>query len=321
MSWTVVVPTNRPERFGAFLDAWEDEFSRRNVHVIVVQDLPGKDPEIDRATWHRRFVSFELHDWSTIPLTRPAVRSDMIRSWGICRAYRRAGSFVLTLDDDTLPGPDVFGSYERVFEQGAVLSDYLDVGALTTAGRQMRGFPYRDRRKAVVGLQYGGWNGVLDYDACTQLAGVNDHELFRPVVMPVPRGAAVTGCIMNAAWRREFCPIMWQLPLLDGRFNRFGDIWAGLFAKKTLDSVGVAVVVNGEASVRHERASDPLVNLEREQPGVGPNEQLWDNLSCDSPDLLTAYRQVTSSAHRFFRFDPEYAEHFLGARDEWLALF
>ena len=165
-------------------------------------------------------------------------------------------------------------------------------------------------------MQYGGWDGVLDYDAPTQLAGVNANEVFHPVVMPVPHGVPVTGCIMNAAWRTEYAPIMWQLPLHAGKYNRFGDIWAGLFAKKVLDSEGKVMVVNGEATVRHERASNPIVNMEREAPGIPVNEDLWAALTGGD------YRTVTDSAHKFFKtHDHEYALHFRDARDEWLRLY
>jgi hypothetical protein len=203
-----------------------------------------------------------------------------------------------------------------VFDAGAPCSPYLDVGSLTSYGKPMRGFPFEDRLPQEVAVQYGGWNGVLDYDAPTQLAGVNESESFHPVVMPVPRGVPVTGCIMNAAWRTEYAHIMWQLPLYAFNYNRFGDIWAGLFAKKVLDDEAAVMVVNGEASVRHERASNPIVNMTREGPGIPVNERLWDALEGGD------YQAVTDSAFRYFRkFDHEYALHFREARDEWVRLF
>lgn len=165
---------------------------------------------------------------------------------------------------------------------------------------------------------------MLDYDAPTQLANVNPVESFHPVVLPVPRGCAVTTCIMNAAWRTEYAPIMWQLPLdAHGRFNRFGDIWSGLFQKRVLDTLGKVMVINGKASVRHERASDPLANLEREAPGIPVNEEMWGAL--DGPftsggSIAAMFQSVTDRASYIFE-DDDYAAHFLNARDEWLALF
>jgi hypothetical protein len=306
MNWAVVVPTCRPERFGVFLDAWRELFDRYGVKLFVLQDTNEPfDFDYEAKAYHR----------GNVPDFIP-IGTDMIRSWGIYQAWKAGSDYTLSLDDDVLPEGDLFDAYERVFRRGAPLSDYLDVGALTTSGKQMRGFPFRDRQAKTVVVQYGGWHGVLDYDAPTQIAGVNKEEWFENSIVPVPRGVAATGCIMNAAWRTEYASIMWQLPMLVGRYNRFGDIWAGLFAKKTLDALGAVMVVNGEAIVRHKRASDPVANLVREAPGIPLNEDIWQNLEGND------YRSVTDSAAQFFqKRDPAYAKHFRSARDEWLALF
>lgn len=302
MSWAVVVPSNRPDRLAEFLEAWQPTFERHGVELFVVRDEP--------------------ETWATLPDWVPR-RSDMIRSWGFLQAYRTDVDYVLTLDDDVRPiagqnGADIFEQYESVFEAGAPLSDYLDVGALTTSGVQMRGFPYRDREPARVAVQYGGWHGVMDYDARTQLAGVPASARFADVVLPVPVGVPVTCCIMNCAFRRDVTPIMWQLPLVDGRYNRWGDIWSGLIQKRVLDAVGQVMVVNGKASVLHQRASDPHVNLERESPGIPFNEGMWDRLEGPrQPGLLNAWENVTRS---FSRLMPnEYADGFMAAREAWLA--
>jgi hypothetical protein len=306
VSWAVVIPTNRPDRLTRFLDAWGPLFDRHNVQVSVVVD--------DQATWDK------------MPSFIPR-RSDMIRSLGFLRVFHREDiDYVLTLDDDTLPiatlnGRDIFEQYQRVFEAGAPLSDYLDVGALTTSGLQMRGFPYGDRKPATVAIQYGGWHGVLDYDARTQLAHPRGPERFSETVLPVPRGTAVTGCIMNCAFRREVTPIMWQLPLLEGRYNRWGDIWSGLIQKRVLDRIGQVMVINGKASVLHQRASDPNVNLERETPGIPFNENMWRWIKPDhdATGMVAAWMRATDlMAMRFEESDPKYAHLFRESRDAWI---
>lgn len=353
------MPTCRPESFVPFLEAWGPLFEKHLDRLIVVQDLDGHDPQIEKAV-SGCFYDVELHHRGTLAGKLIPTGTDMIRSHGIYQAWRAGSEYTITLDDDVRPHGDPFAAYEEVFDQGAVVSPYLDVGALTTFNGQLRGFPFKDRVRQEVAIQYGGWHGVLDYDAPTQLEGVNAQEWFEPLVVPVPRGAAVTGCIMNAAWRTKYAPIMWQLPMLTlhrweflcdvdeykcvlcgarktcgvqteqefidrecvGRFNRFGDIWAGLFAKKVCDALGVAMVINGAASVRHERASDPAKNMERERTGIPVNEDLWDALWTETGTLEYAYRTVTDSAIEYFqRTDMEYARHFSLARDEWLGLF
>src|ERR1044072_5911553 len=105
---------------------------------------------------------------------------------------------------------------------------------------------------------------------------------------------------MNCAWRTAYAPIMWQLPLVDGKYNRFGDIWSALFPKRTPDLYGVGMVVNGQATVTHERAADPIENLEREAPGVRINEEMWALLQAiDGRETLPdTYRPATDAAIR-----------------------
>jgi hypothetical protein len=319
--WTVVVPTVRPEKFRTFIQAWNRLFEKHVDRLIVIQDLRGTVPAIEKMLQDCGY-GVEFHSHASIGANYIPTGTDMVRSWGIYKAWKNSTEFTLTLDDDVLPHGDIFAVYEEVFDRGAPVSAYFDVGSLTTFDGQLRGYPFKDRHNREVAVQYGGWHGVLDYDAPTQLKGVNEQEWFESVVVPVPKGAAVTGCIMNAAWRTKYAPIMWQLPMLEGRYNRFGDIWAGLFAKKVCDALDVAMVINGAASVRHERASDPQTNMEREAPGIPVNEGLWDSLWTEKGSLEYAYRTVTDSAIEYFqKIDMEYARHFNLARDEWLRLF
>jgi hypothetical protein len=324
-----IVPSNRPEEFQKFFIAWHSLFVKHQVHLVVMWDLPDTpfsqegidDMEVTQLCWKDLTTKY-------IP-----TKTDMIRSFAFKWAYDNVpeAEYFLTLDDDVRPSlfDDIFEEYEIVFERGTVLSEYFDVGQLTTSGVQMRGFPYKDRKKVPVAVQYGGWSGVLDYDAATQISAQPGNEVFYLPSKTVPKGSAVTCCIMNCAWKREYTPIMWQLPMVEGRYNRVGDIWSGLMIKKTLDAVGAGLVINGAASVRHERASNVYNSLQKEAPSVWLNDHLWENLSTPANhlksglqvDMRTAYREVTDSAIDFFeKHDKDYAKHFRLARDEWMEM-
>lgn len=247
----------------------------------------------------------------------------MIRSWGFYVAYKNLDcQYVLTLDDDVVPVDDPFIQYEIGFAMGTY-SKYFSVGALTDSNLQMRGFPYKDRGFAPVGVQYGGWSGVLDYDAATQLSLPRGKQNFEKIIMPVPVGIPTTCCIMNVAFSAELTPIMWQLTMLEGRYNRIGDIWSGLFIKKTLDAIGQVMLINGKAQVIHDRASDPYNSLQKEAPSVWLNDELWDNLATPTTsDMLKAYEEVVESALKFFHeHDPEYAKQMSKDFGKWLKLF
>lgn len=311
--WSVVVPSNRWRRFEEFLTAWTPLFKKHEVIVHVVQD---SEEGWDVSRW----VNSYSH--GDIPKFIPR-GSDMIRSWGIYQAWLDDSDYTLTLDDDVTPIGDVFDAYERRFEEPAVCSPYFSVGQLTTSKHQMRGFPFADRADARVVIQYGGWRGTLDYDAPTQLVSRPGFEHFKGGSVVIPKGVPVTTCIMNAAWRTEYAPIMWQLPLVDGRYNRFGDIWSGLLQKKILDRDGRAMVINGDASVLHERASNPFANIVREAPGLEINERLWERLSAFDQEpgdtLGDWYRRLLALVAD--ATPAEYGEYLTKTGDCWLGLF
>lgn len=315
MSWAVVVPTNRPEKFKEFYIAWQSLFRKHKVRLVIVED----GEEYSNLGEIQNYAHL---NWSDVPEFIPR-KTDMIRSWGFWFVYdNKLADYVLTLDDDVLPINDLFEIYEEGFK-GSVFSPYLSVGALTDSGLQMRGFPYKDRKIADVAVQYGGWGGVLDYDAATQLAIPRENQSFYGVVMPVPKGVPATCCIMNCAFKVEYTPIMWQLTMVNGRFNRIGDIWSGLFIKKTLDALGKVMLINGQASVSHYRASDPYQSLIKEAPSIWLNDHIWEELVEPGREgMLDIYGQVTYSAYDFLRkHDLSYAERFKEDRDKWLTLF
>lgn len=327
-SWAVVVPSNRPDRLIDFLNDWEHYLADRAKLYIVV-DAPGVQGEIlEEIDDHR--IDAEVHSWSTVRAKKAVpFQTDMIRSWGIYRAWVGKHRYTLSLDDDVRwNGRDILAAYEDEFVWGRPCSRYLSVGAMTTSDVEMRGFPIADRKPAKVMVQYGGWSGILDYDATTQIDMIRiPDEEFRPYVMPVPQGAPVTCCAMNMAWLTEWAPIMWQLPLHNGKFNRWGDIWSGLLQKLVVDYMGGVMVVNGLASVRHDRASDPHANQLKEAHGIDIHNTLWDTLVSyfhppSQGTMMEVYWAASSALAEAVRpYDDDWAEHFLEARAEWLGLF
>jgi hypothetical protein len=248
----------------------------------------------------------------------------MIRSWGFLQAFTAGSEFTLSLDDDVRPQGDLFEAYERGFNTTYPLSEYLDVGGFTTSALQMRGYPYKDRGKEVV-VQYGGWSGVPDLDATTQINHPRHHTQFYTVRVPVPKYAPVTCCAMNFAFRTKWTPMMFQFPLYEGNYNRFGDIWSGLVQKSVLDALDRVMLINGEAGVLHERASDPFVNLQKEASGLPHNEDIWRAIHVPESrgqTMISAYCDaVLTLADHFTELNPGYAKHLEECLYKWLSLF
>ena len=218
-----------------------------------------------------------------------------------------------------------------MFAAGAPVSPWLSVGAWTGTGLEVRGFPHADVPRRAVAVQYGGWWGVPDLDGVTQRAHPSGEATFAPFVLPVPVGVPLTCCAMNFAFRADFAIATWQLPVVDGRYDRWCDIWSGLVQKRVADACGLAVVVNGAASVRHTRASDTETNIRKEAPGYHIHAGLWEALDVlrpGHPDVsrlsvtdtwMVATTQLAAHVER--RGDAEWADRMLADRDAWAALF
>lgn len=309
--WGVVVPSNRPDRLATFESAWTPIFERHEVGLFVVND---REP------------------WPGIPEWIPK-RTDAIRSWGIVQAVRAGCEYIASMDDDVLPigSVDPFNHYEVAFEHGAPVSSWLSVGSLTDTGLQMRGFPHCDTPQRKIAVQYGGWNGVPDLDGVTQAECAIDDAEFSPVVLPVPVGTPVTTCAMNMAFPAWFAVAMWQLPVVDGRYDRWCDIWSGLVQKRVADACGFAMVLNGRARVFHSRASDTAVNIRKEAPGYRIHDGLWETIVAEAPvagrydirDVERVWPRVIEALafHVDAKGDREWADRILADSEKWAALF
>ncbi len=102
-------------------------------------------------------------------------------------------------------------------------------------------------------------------------------------------------CGMNVAFRPLVAPLMYFLLMgKDWPYDRFDDIWCGLFMKKVCDHLGY-LVNSGYPTVRHSRASDVWVNLEKERPGMLVNETLWeavDAVTLSKSDPIDCYLEL-----------------------------
>lgn len=288
----LVVPSIRPESFGRFKEEWSRVGLFDRVDLILVEDNPSRViGEIDRVgSQHFTWQDIDKHEWSWI-IPR---RSDTVRSFGYWWAWKQGYEYLMTLDDDCYP----LEGYEEL--------DLLHKSMLrrtrwfnTLNNVRPRGVPFKNLGERLVHINHGIWEGVLDYDAPQQLvdprpeAYTHDNRL-------VPHGAYFPFCGMNAMWRREAIPLSYHLLMghhspyerVDGTremsalpFDRFGDIWSGIIAKRICDHLGWAVGT-GTPYIHHDRASDPFKNLRKEANGIEVNEWFWEKVdSIPLPDL------------------------------------
>jgi len=295
----VVIPTIRTL---TFLREWKDQFS--NCHIIIVEDHPTIQIEtptvhslgVFHYAWKNIASDFGNDEWIF------SRKNAGIRSYGFWKAYTSGADIIITLDDDCYPVEDGF------------VNQHIDNLSAETPERWIntyphsnfvytRGIPYSIRKKHRVMISHGLWTNKIDLDGRTEIRYPNLHlPSYPPFRQFVPTGAYFPMCSMNLAFRREATPLMY-FPLMgfdpSGRhwgYDRFDDIWAGVFAKKIIDHLDFAVV-NGSPFVDHRKASDVRSNIERERKGLEMNESLWklvDSVKLTKHTLLESYRELAA---------------------------
>lgn len=279
MKIAVVVPTIRPEKIKDFMIEWHDQFQKYNVNLIVVND--GERPTVNVYNLFRDGCSYSTRIYGLdigkiLDRKYRAVISNFnssVRNLGFIVAKNLKADVIVTLDDDTLPCGDTIGDHLKALDMKVPVS-WISTTVIEKPSDYMRGFPYGIRDEVPVEVSHGIWIGVPDRDAPTQLvAGANAPVKYYQGA--IPKEIYFPFCGMNVAFNISVLPFMYYCPV--GQFKgaeRFDDIWCGIKMKEDLDRNG-AGVVSGYAIVRHDRASDPFKNLEREVIGIRENETFW----------------------------------------------
>lgn len=319
----VVIPTIRDLKF---LKDWKKQFA--HVSVIVCEDRPKKSIKIPKVgkeifhySWKEIDDDLQKNSW-IIPRKVSA-----IRNYGFYKAYQLGAEVVITLDDDCYP---VTGHN--------LVKDHLKNLSLTTARRwtntypdsrhmYTRGFPYLVRNEAPVALSHGLWTNVLDHDGATHLQHLQfKAEFAEHFLQIIPEFSYYPMCSMNIAFNREVIPLLY-FPLMGETvagekwgYDRFDDIWAGIFSKKIFDHLGFAVT-NGAPFVEHRKASNPFTNLIKEAKGIQTNELIWeavDSVKLTKKTPVAAYKELITKV-KFPK--EEYFEKLKKATLIWLDLF
>jgi reversibly glycosylated polypeptide/UDP-arabinopyranose mutase len=297
MNVFLVIPTIRSLDF---LKEWEDQFSR--CHIVIIEDhkhIEIPKPNVPclgvyRYSWEDIARDFGKNEW-IFPRHNAG-----IRSYGFWKAYTLKADIIITIDDDCYPTGEGFVKQHKANLQSRAperwFSTFPHPGFNFT-----RGFPYHTRNKHAVAISHGLWSNKMDLDGKTQLSAGNVNiPPYPPLRQFVPCGYYFPMSSMNLAFVRNVIPLMYFLLMgfsskgFHWGYDRFDDIWAGIFAKKILDHLGLAVV-NGSPFVEHRKASDARANIEKEKTGIRVNEQLWkaaDDVCLTKGTIVESYREL-----------------------------
>lgn len=274
----LVIPTIRDLNF---LKSWRNRLS--NCHLIVVEDgenshikIPNND-FLSISHYSRKNIEEDLGKNGWIISRQNAG----IRSYGFWKAYQAGADVIITLDDDCYPTEDNFvdGHLDNLNFRvpGKWINTYPNPKWMFT-----RGMPYKNRNKIKTSVSHGLWSGALDLDGITEvkLKKLLSEAKYPAIRQIIPFGYFYPMCSMNLAFTRDVTPLMF-FPMMgknpDGKdwpYDRFDDIWAGIFSKKIMDHLNLGVI-SGSPFVDHKKASQPKENHKKEISGLKINENLW----------------------------------------------
>lgn len=297
MKTIIITPHHLPTL--DFLAEWRNEFARKNVLVIIVEDkeervttLPKNFDNIEIYT--REDIRNELKDKAWIIPTSDSA----IRSFGYYKAWQKKPDMIVTVDNDCFPEKKDY----YISTHWKELDQKVTLNWVKTAHIYTRGFPYEIRKTSEVVINHGLWSRFPDLDAQTALA--NQGLRFKPAQTSqiIPRYNYYPHCGMNFAFKPKIAPILYfglQGPAYP--FARFDDIWAGIFFKKILDHLGLAVA-SGNPSVEHRKQSNLKENLKKEAPGMKVNEILWkdiDKITLTKTDPKSCYIELAQKMPKY----------------------
>lgn len=312
----VVIPTIRTDRINAFLVAWEQELS--NYDIIIIEDNATKQCEITAKGY--KSIRHLCHEDIRNDLGENewviSKKTSAVCSYGFWKAWKLGYDVTVKLDDDILVRDD--GFIKKHLEMIYTPRPLYWVN--TFVGGYARGFPYKERVHPTV-FNYGLAEKVLDYDAQTQLLGKTCS--LNTMLESLPYGTLAPICGMNIAFLTKITPALYfgyQGMEIVG-FDRFDDIWAGLFLKKVTDSMKTVISV-GNPICTHTRLSSIDVNFSKEALGMSINEDLYEflhgyNLKRQF-SYVTAFRLLANAVRLK---DKNYQNKLKKAMLTWVSLF
>lgn len=267
MSIAVVVPTIRPEKYTTFEFGWTQIFDDHVPEIIVVWD--GENPTVEHYGNHYT-VKDIMGNYSDLIFNK----NDGVRNLGFAyiAKYLPDVETIITLDDDTLP----IDGQDPIQTHLDALNERFPLGWMSTASDYVRGMPYWNRGQSECVVSHGVWQGVMDWDAPTQLVkGNRQLDFYKGVI---PRGVYFPFCGMNIAFKRKILPYVYYAPMgYRVGMDRFADIWLGIHLRRICDNNDWSIAT-GYSMVRHERASNVWANLKKEAQGLELNEHFFEGV-------------------------------------------
>ncbi len=238
MGTKIIVPWHNHNQLDSFLQAWN--VTPEDQRLLLVQD----------------------HDRSGCARTK---------NRGILQAMKAGVETVIILDDDCYPN-EGYCMDRFISEHEQALMPQKGHWFKRVTEPPSRGTPYFLDEQMPVAASMGFWDGIGDYDACSQLVvGCRTEMSFKQETI---FGRYFPLCGMNLA----FHPVDWWPWCQFVDVPRFDDIWMGWLWQKEAYRRGNCFNLNGPV-IRHIRQSNVWANLRDEAKHLEDNEILWQAIA------------------------------------------
>ena len=312
----LVIPSNRMNNLRLFFEAWKGKGGWDKV--VIVEDAPQKS-KVDWLGDALHYSHTEIAETLGNDTWIISKRDSAIRCFGFLLAWWGGAERVLTLDDDVRPRvntDDLVAEHVEAMQHPRWVSNVF--------GMRTRGIPYKNIGSLPdVVANMGLWTGHPDLDAVQQLSVTGTPSYALPSCnWIIPHGQFAPICGMHLMLERQVLPLAYFPLMGDGQpFARFDDIWMGVILKHCCDALGWHVSV-GKPFVRHDKASDPFVNLRKEAPGIGANETFWERIADITLDPRDdALTHMDTIGQIITEWNGDYWVRLGEAMQRWVAVF
>ncbi len=311
---TIVITTiNVPRLLEGYAANFEKYGHLQDVNTIIIGDRKTPHGAVDDLAANLRMTGFDVkyvgleeqdQYLDRFPKMKPLIpfNSDNRRNIGYLMAAEQGADIIVAVDDDNFVGDDDW------YAGHALVGSTLGLKTVTTSNgwfnpcRMMemdppvvtyaRGYPYAKRHlgeeevisssEGRVVLNGGLWLGEPDVDSLTRLtlptrakSVIEDRLMLAPGIWsPINT--------QNTAFHRDILPAFYFVPVGDPvsgiAVERYGDIWAGFFAKKLIDHMDDRITFGLPACDHRRNVHNLLGDLELEFWSVQATDPLAEML-------------------------------------------
>ena len=299
---TCLVAINNENSFREFHKAWKSEL--KDVQLLVVENNAGQTFDCrSENTTHLSWVDIDRDlgkNYWIIPRN-----SSSILSYGCYKASSDA-DIIIILDENARPESE--GVIKKHIE---IMNTKHEENSWTNVLENIKpkGVPFHNiSRNVPLYMNHGMWTENAVLDAATELSLSHESPEISCNSTLIPRGHYFSMSSINLAVRSEIAPLMYFLLMGDDYpFEGFGDIWAGVIAKKIMDHLNMGVH-SGAPFVENHKEIDIWKSLRAESNTLPVNESLWEKIDSailTSSTPATCYAEIAgvinSWGHPYFQ--------------------